>query len=424
MNSEPGRSNNADISIAATLANLLTPPDPMSDSLHNAAPNTDNNTPSSSETTGPSAVDGGELSVLRDASHTEAEAASPLAPTTEGQPLVPPSEPAANTRPSRHRQDADSDAESSASIPSLQTVSDSSDDLMWTDEDDSDEDEEDDAVDDDDYEYDDEDELDYDDDPFGLRMRTTPGSLPTAMETILRVASERLTIPENPLLAGTRGSRTATEATIMRIFREALANGGAPGIPENDVRRASTIIKELESVSEDLVRRYEELRAGLDNEPVEGCAICRDAFVAPSDEDSPVIEDPSVAVYLAALPFPNGLEDEAPPLPEGILAFPCPGMHLFHAQCLSPWLGRKTTCPTCRYDIDPDSLTLSFLIDVRERAGDPLANKKWKPPKGRGFNRWLEKQERKLEPGYEPDEESGTYTLFPCVLPVTCSRRV
>jgi hypothetical protein len=39
-----------------------------------------------------------------------------------------------------------------------------------------------------------------------------------------------------------------------------------------------------------------------------------------------------------------------------VLALPCG--HLFHAGCLAPWFGSHTTCPTCRFDIDPESLTL------------------------------------------------------------------
>ena len=39
-----------------------------------------------------------------------------------------------------------------------------------------------------------------------------------------------------------------------------------------------------------------------------------------------------------------------------VLALPCG--HLFHAGCLAPWFRSHTTCPTCRFDIDPESLTL------------------------------------------------------------------
>ncbi|KIP06838.1 hypothetical protein PHLGIDRAFT_35747 [Phlebiopsis gigantea 11061_1 CR5-6] len=399
--------HDTDIPIATVLANTdslspLSSISPTPDSRSGAAPIADNdNIPSSSRTSQASAFDTAAPPATPNAS--EVEAMPPLVPV--GSHPLPPSGLAAHTRARRLRPDADSDAESSGSLPSLQTVSDSSDDV-WTDEEDS-EDDDDDAGDDDDYEYDeDEDEFDYGDPFIGSQTRAIISPFASGtLENILRTGPEPLPYPDgpdSPLVIGPRGTRN----TIMRIFRDALANVGASSIPENDPKRASMIVKELETVPEDLVRRYEELRAGLDDEPLEGCAICRDAFIESVIEESLIIEDPSIAIYHAALPYPDGLEDKVSTLPRGILAFPCPGMHLFHSQCLSPWLGRKTTCPTCRYDIDPESLTLSFLLNVRERAGDPLANIKWRPPKGRGFKRWLEKQERKLEPGYTPDEES------------------
>ena len=40
-----------------------------------------------------------------------------------------------------------------------------------------------------------------------------------------------------------------------------------------------------------------------------------------------------------------------------IVALPC--AHVFHASCLIPWFSRprQTTCPTCRFNIDPENLT-------------------------------------------------------------------
>jgi hypothetical protein len=38
-----------------------------------------------------------------------------------------------------------------------------------------------------------------------------------------------------------------------------------------------------------------------------------------------------------------------------IVALPC--AHVYHAKCLCPWFSCNTICPTCRFDVDPESLT-------------------------------------------------------------------
>ncbi|KAG8720410.1 hypothetical protein FRC09_009604 [Ceratobasidium sp. 395] len=54
-------------------------------------------------------------------------------------------------------------------------------------------------------------------------------------------------------------------------------------------------------------------------------------------------------------------EDKERKLETAVLAFPCG--HVFHRTCLLPWLSRHTTCPTCRFDIDPKSDTLNLPPD-------------------------------------------------------------
>ena len=40
-----------------------------------------------------------------------------------------------------------------------------------------------------------------------------------------------------------------------------------------------------------------------------------------------------------------------------VVSLPC--AHVFHAACLIPWFSKpkQTTCPICRFNIDPDNLT-------------------------------------------------------------------
>ncbi|KAH9891808.1 hypothetical protein C8Q73DRAFT_700963 [Cubamyces lactineus] len=55
-----------------------------------------------------------------------------------------------------------------------------------------------------------------------------------------------------------------------------------------------------------------------------------------------------------------------------IVVLPC--SHVFHASCLLPWFSKpgRTTCPSCRFDIDPDSLTYRPR-PLRARRPEPQA---------------------------------------------------
>ncbi|OBZ68785.1 hypothetical protein A0H81_11281 [Grifola frondosa] len=160
---------------------------------------------------------------------------------------------------------------------------------------------------------------------------------------------------------------------------------------DNDPKRAQTLLLGLEIVTSDLVRRYEKLRNG-EGDDVDGCAICRDDLLEPP----PAEGDPEATAALAlmeALPYHV--------TPVSIIAFSCPGRHLFHDRCLAPWLARKTTCPTCRFDIDPDSLTLRRTSMLRENSEtqrrQPL--RKWEPPNVCSLSEWLEEEERVRKTG-------------------------
>jgi len=160
---------------------------------------------------------------------------------------------------------------------------------------------------------------------------------------------------------------------------------------DNDPLRAETLLEGFEAVSHELVRRYEKLRCGH-GDGGEGCAICRDDFIQEEPENP---QDHNLVISFAALPFH--------PPPSLVLAFPCPGRHLFHSSCLAPWLSRKTTCPSCRFDIDPNSLTLrltgsttSRYMDASGRAWPPRV---WEPPQMCSLAQWLEQEEQTRESG-------------------------
>ena len=57
-----------------------------------------------------------------------------------------------------------------------------------------------------------------------------------------------------------------------------------------------------------------------------------------------------------------------------IVELPC--AHVFHAKCLIPWFSRpnQTTCPVCRFNIDPENLTNRRSVQFRSQAPSPSPN--------------------------------------------------
>ncbi|KAI0795227.1 hypothetical protein BC629DRAFT_311051 [Irpex lacteus] len=300
---------------------------------------------------------------------------------------------------------------SDGSLPSMQTVSESSDDGLegstWG----SDDDEEDES---DDQEGDgprrrsptlpvpqrerprrrfpdepeeDDDWIDEPENPFAGFLDLVSNN--TALGTALDNAAEALGLSraELPPLPVTDSQRHLSPAALLQAIaqqmRMAFDPHNQPPEQHVDTHRAEVILKALEEVPTTLVSRYEQIRKGSDEDNDEGCAICRDTYIL--DADDPSLQPSETELLLDELPFRLSKMR-----PERILAFPCQGMHLFHAGCLGPWLSRKTTCPTCRFDIDPDSLTLR---GQRDPISGRSLSKLWAPPPGREFVKWLQKEE-------------------------------
>ncbi|KAI0372303.1 hypothetical protein BV20DRAFT_1120096 [Pilatotrama ljubarskyi] len=170
---------------------------------------------------------------------------------------------------------------------------------------------------------------------------------------------------------------------ISERFNQEVFETLAGYVDNNDPVRAETLLAGMEVVPDDLVRRYEKLRMA-DGEDGDGCAICRDDLLDKTLPAMDMAEAEVVTIY-AALPFH--------PEPDLIVAFPCPGKHLFHSECLSPWLARKTTCPSCRFDIDPHSLTQKRIRDANRTPPNqrPCA---WQAPQVESMRDWLDAEER------------------------------
>jgi hypothetical protein len=190
---------------------------------------------------------------------------------------------------------------------------------------------------------------------------------------------------------------------------------GIPGLdPERppDTRRAKELLRGLNLVPRGLVKRMERVEKML-GEGAEGgrlvCAVCYDPLLGPVFVPQPVPlpagegqdvvmdgqalsadrmdvtsdtkpesssenpEDSTAKTKQKAKPKHPSLE------PNALVALPC--THVFHAvDCLLPWFEQgKTTCPTCRFDVDPHSETLNISRWLggaarRRRAAAPVAN--------------------------------------------------
>ncbi|TBU48590.1 hypothetical protein BD309DRAFT_853638 [Dichomitus squalens] len=309
----------------------------------------------------------------------------------------------------RHEDDG---AESDSSLPSLQSVSDSSDE------------ENDDYINESESDWDDDESLDETEDEASIaRMieddspRSLGATVPNAFtdaEPLLTPGLERFPWQSyRDLLERARGMIPDIDDRVQGPpdwVAEMTAR--ITGI-DNDPQRAETLLVGMEIVPEALALRYEKLRS-TDGEDLDGCAVCRDDLI---DKSSDAGEAARLLEVFAFLPFNHE--------PNHIVAFPCSGKHLFHRNCLFPWLARKTTCPTCRFDIDPHSLTLGTSRGSRDTTSSnseadiaPPA-RVWRPPQVESMSDWLDAEERAKNSGLPRKRPEVVMPEYPALPPHT-----
>lgn len=165
---------------------------------------------------------------------------------------------------------------------------------------------------------------------------------------------------------GTRHPINPDGPHAIPIFANIFARMGAqftnePEVP--DPERAKRLVDALEEVPIGLVRRLERVGdvGGGDDSGAGGdsaCAICWDTLldsegvgfgVETKEDVSPLEVEPPKSRTSSPV--------ASPPEQPKIVSLPC--AHVFHASCLIPWFSRPrhTTCPTCRFDVDPENLT-------------------------------------------------------------------
>ena len=200
----------------------------------------------------------------------------------------------------------------------------------------------------------------------------TPNPNPTGTDTIppmLRQIFEATFDAEpgdSPTADGPQTGAAPGWAGVMGLLF-GLGLGASGEFNREDPARAKRLVKGLDVVNAGLVKRMGKISEGNSDGAI--CAICWEALLEEHMENTPdwVVEEPHVDT-------PNREESTHPeaeesdstepepepepeePLPK-IVALPC--SHVFHSTCLVPWFSRsnQTTCPTCRFNVDPENLT-------------------------------------------------------------------
>ncbi|KAH9480695.1 hypothetical protein JR316_0007295 [Psilocybe cubensis] len=139
---------------------------------------------------------------------------------------------------------------------------------------------------------------------------------------------------------------------------------------KDDPERAKRLVDGLEVVPVGLVRRLERVGgagSASGEEPANGgdagCAICWDKLLDGDGEGFGKEKKEGSAEEGSSSSASETVQPK-------IVSLPC--AHVFHADCLLPWFARPrhTTCPTCRFNIDPENLTHASMRrrERRERA--------------------------------------------------------
>ncbi|KAK1232407.1 hypothetical protein PQX77_004437 [Marasmius sp. AFHP31] len=149
----------------------------------------------------------------------------------------------------------------------------------------------------------------------------------------------------------------------------------------DDTKRGRQIVDGLEESNVGLVKRLERVNKVLGEDEGSGtaCAVCWESLIdegggwgeesKEKEKEKQAETEPEGEKFITApsTPQPQANKESSAsssmPVEESeeqkakntkIVSLPC--AHIFHAECLVPWFSRprQTTCPVCRFDVDPE----------------------------------------------------------------------
>ena len=164
---------------------------------------------------------------------------------------------------------------------------------------------------------------------------------------------------------------------------------------KEDPERARKLVNGLEEVPVGLVRRLERIGGtggGMGEDETKGgdggCAICWDKLLGSDEEAVHQHQECEKKEEESERTQPEtSTEEPSDRTTPKIVSLPC--AHVFHAECLIPWFSRprQTTCPTCRFNIDPENLTyVSWRRRMRERRERERAEARARDPENADGN--------------------------------------
>jgi hypothetical protein len=189
---------------------------------------------------------------------------------------------------------------------------------------------------------------------FGEREQEDPERakrLVDALEEVPVGLVRRLGRVGGGVLAGEEGAGASGGDGGCAICWDSLLDGDLKGEGWTSTEKKDDIVE-----GEDAALAAPEAGAGINS--FIGPSASADTVVGSSSSDSLLKEtEPSTK---------NESKSDSETEQPKIVSLPC--AHVFHAACLIPWFSRprQTTCPTCRFNIDPENLTY-----VRRRAPAP-----------------------------------------------------